>query len=181
MRGHGLWGVHRDRLRARPESGAVAVEFALVLPILVMLVFGIFTTGLAYSDHLAVTNAVREGARLGAAIKLDTASPSTWANSVQTRVHQVYFNTASSFPLSDICVQLVDSTGGVLATPTTQGSHCGNAPTTPTMDSGTCAVKVWAAKPETISILVYSDMNFNIGAESVAYYGRNVTGCTATP
>ncbi len=45
------------------EAGAAAVEFALVLPILVMLVFGIVYFGLGYNAKLGVTAAVREGAR----------------------------------------------------------------------------------------------------------------------
>ena len=48
------------------ERGAVAVEFALVLPLLVMLLLGIATTGLSYTHAIGVTNAVREGARFGA-------------------------------------------------------------------------------------------------------------------
>lgn len=50
---------HRDP----SERGAAAVEFALVLPILVMLVFGIVYFGLGYNAKLGVTAAVREGAR----------------------------------------------------------------------------------------------------------------------
>lgn len=45
------------------ERGAVAVEFALVLPLLVMLVTGIIQFGLYYNAKLTLTHAVREGAR----------------------------------------------------------------------------------------------------------------------
>ena len=58
--------------RVRDESGAVAVEFALILPILVMLLLGVTTTGLVYSDHLAITNAAREGGRFGSAVNYNT-------------------------------------------------------------------------------------------------------------
>lgn len=49
--------------RRRNERGAVAVEFALVLPILVILVLGIVEFGRAYNAQIAVTHAAREAAR----------------------------------------------------------------------------------------------------------------------
>ena len=52
--------------RRRDERGAAVVEFALILPILVMFVFGIVEFGRAYSARIQLTAAVREGARAGA-------------------------------------------------------------------------------------------------------------------
>ncbi|MFC2159366.1 TadE/TadG family type IV pilus assembly protein [Actinomycetota bacterium] len=54
----------------RKENGASAVEFALVLPLLVVLIFGIFQFGIAYNNYIALTHAAREGARL-AAVNMD--------------------------------------------------------------------------------------------------------------
>ena len=48
------------------EKGANAVEFAIILPILVVLIFGIFQFGIAYNNYIALTHAAREGARLAA-------------------------------------------------------------------------------------------------------------------
>ena len=48
------------------EKGASAVEFALILPILVILVFGIFEFGIAFNNYITITHAAREGARLAA-------------------------------------------------------------------------------------------------------------------
>ena len=48
------------------EQGAAAVEFAIVLPVLVAIVFGIFEFGIAYNNYIALTHAAREGARLAA-------------------------------------------------------------------------------------------------------------------
>ena len=42
------------------------VEFALVLPILMMLLLGVVQFGIAFNNYLAVTDAVRAGARQGA-------------------------------------------------------------------------------------------------------------------
>jgi Flp pilus assembly protein TadG len=167
------------KLRRRDERGASAVEFALIVPVVVMLLLGTITTGLVYSDHLSVTNAVREGARYGSVA--DATNGTTWANSVQTRVQQVYFNAAGTQPTdNEICVQLVQKGGTVLASDS--GSACGTAPGLPSnMADGSCVVLVWMQEPETIQLVVFPSLNVDIGARSVAYYGRTVgTTCTAS-
>jgi Flp pilus assembly pilin Flp len=45
------------------EEGAAAVEFALLLPLLVLLLFGLIEFGFAFSTRIQATNAAREGAR----------------------------------------------------------------------------------------------------------------------
>ncbi len=49
----------------RPCRGASAVEFALILPWLVLLLFGIVETSIALYDKAVITNASREAARAG--------------------------------------------------------------------------------------------------------------------
>jgi Flp pilus assembly protein TadG len=53
-------------MRIRREDGASAVEFALVAPLLFMLVFGITGFGLAFLQVQSIRTAVREGGRAGA-------------------------------------------------------------------------------------------------------------------
>jgi len=48
------------------QKGASAVEFAIILPILIMVIFAIFQFGIAYNNYIALTHAAREGARLAA-------------------------------------------------------------------------------------------------------------------
>ena len=48
------------------DRGAAAVEFALCLPILLLLVFGIIDFGRALNAQLTLTQAAREGERLAA-------------------------------------------------------------------------------------------------------------------
>ena len=159
------------RRRHRDDRGAAAVEFALVVPILLMLLFGVVTTAMTYSDHLSATNAVREGARYGAAADV---SSSAWATSVRDRVKQTYFNAGATVTDAQICVQLVKADGSTAAGQWNGGS-CGTAPDAPTgMVSGSCAVLVWMQQPARIRLIVAPDMDFTIGAESVAYYGRTV-------
>lgn len=53
------------RVKRRTQNGASAVEFALVLPVLVLLAFGIIEFSMALYDKAMITNASREGARAG--------------------------------------------------------------------------------------------------------------------
>lgn len=47
------------------ERGASAVEFAIILPLLVIFLFGIIEFSLMFYDKAVITNASREGARRG--------------------------------------------------------------------------------------------------------------------
>ena len=59
-------------MRCRPapsaarDRGAAAVEFALLLPVLLLLVFGIIDFGRALNAQITLTQAAREGARMAA-------------------------------------------------------------------------------------------------------------------
>ncbi len=53
-----------DARRAREERGASLVEFALILPLLMLFVFGIIEFGGTYNNFVSLRNGVREGARL---------------------------------------------------------------------------------------------------------------------
>ena len=50
--------------RSRSEEGAQLVEFALVLPLLLLVMLGIAEFGFMFQRYEVVTNAAREGARL---------------------------------------------------------------------------------------------------------------------
>ena len=56
----------RARRRARREDGQAYVEFALVLPILLLVVMGIIQFGTVFKDYIALTDSVRVGARQAA-------------------------------------------------------------------------------------------------------------------
>lgn len=47
------------------QEGASAVEFAIILPILTVMIFGIIEFSILFFDKAMITNASREGARSG--------------------------------------------------------------------------------------------------------------------
>ena len=67
--------IARNISRAvRREDGQTLVEFALVLPILALLLFGVIQFGIVFNNYLTLTDAVRAGARK-AAVSRQTTDP----------------------------------------------------------------------------------------------------------
>jgi Flp pilus assembly protein TadG len=64
------------------EKGQTLTEFALVLPILALLLFGVIQFGIVFHQYVTLTDAVRAGARQGA-VGRNLADPQ---GSVETRV-----------------------------------------------------------------------------------------------
>lgn len=67
------------------RRGAALVEFAIVLPLLLALVFGIIEFGFLFYNKAMLTNASREGARLGIVYNFPTR---TTAAAIEDRVKQ---------------------------------------------------------------------------------------------
>jgi len=72
----------------RAESGAIAVEFAILLPVFLLLVFGICDFGHAFYMKQVVTNASRDGARYGSLYS--TALPNTFSPTISAWVTSRY-------------------------------------------------------------------------------------------
>jgi Flp pilus assembly protein TadG len=64
MKIHMRYGSRFRRL-VRSESGAELIEFSLTLPLLLLIVLGILEFGLMFREYEIITNAAREGARIG--------------------------------------------------------------------------------------------------------------------
>ena len=85
---------------ARPgEKGQAMVEFVLVLPIFLLLVFAIIDFGMGFHAWLTVTNSAREGARLGS------------VRASQAQIVQRVQDTADSLDPSNMSVTITNAQG----------------------------------------------------------------------
>ena len=96
-------GLRRSRRATRRTRGMAMVEMVFVMPILVLLVFAIAQFGLMFSRWLTLSNAVREGAREGAAYRVN-CNPTTVENEVKTTV--VNYARAGGVGISDVDVNV---------------------------------------------------------------------------
>ena len=150
----------RDR---HSERGAVFLEFALVLPLLMSLVLGIDTGGQAYTNTIGVVEAVREGARYGASLEMgdDVNALTTWTALVRNRVVNA---SGGDVALADVCVEWVLPTGG---------TACGVAdPAGASNEATVHLVKVSATKPATMEFFFFTK-NTTLRGELVARYERD--------
>ena len=74
------------RSKQRSERGATIVEFAVVFPLIIMLVMGIAEFSLAFKDWLTISHASREGARAGATAANDIAADIQVLNAIEQAV-----------------------------------------------------------------------------------------------
>jgi len=93
--------MQRLRQRLRGERGSVAVEFALIVPVFLVLVYGGITLGMAMSAKSVITEAAADGAR--AAIGVPTASAATVA---QNEAQQVLSNEGYKTPPTSVSATL---------------------------------------------------------------------------
>jgi Flp pilus assembly protein TadG len=104
------------------ERGAVLVEAALVIPILVMLVVGIAEFGFAYRDRLTVQTAGRTGARVGTTLGANAQSDYNILQGVKSAL--------GSIPLAKvekiIVYKSTTANGAVPAACLTSGSQSGS-------------------------------------------------------
>lgn len=83
--------IVRAARRHHAQDGTSVVEMAFVLPLLLLLVFAIGDFGIAYTRWNSLTNAVREGARVGVVFR----APCN-AGTVTTQIQNTVANFAAS-------------------------------------------------------------------------------------
>jgi Flp pilus assembly protein TadG len=81
------------RIKFGSQKGAAMVEFALVLPLLLLIVFGIIEFGIIFFNQQVITNASREGARYG----IVSQTPRVTQTQIRQRVKDYCFNNLITF------------------------------------------------------------------------------------
>ena len=94
--------MSRRRNIIRNERGQTMVEFALVVPILCLVLFGILQFGALYNDYVPLTDATRVGAR--------TAAVSKYAAKPAAAAEAAARSSASGLNAADLDID-VDATG----------------------------------------------------------------------
>lgn len=95
LNGAAMLGVGVSHKARRGQRGAIAVEFALVFPLLAMLLFGIIQFGFYFFSMQAGSQAVREGARRAAVGDMPTCvGAGNFVDYVTDRVGAASFGNA---------------------------------------------------------------------------------------
>ena len=97
------------RANSRRRSGTSVVEMALVLPLLLILIFAIGEFSIAFTQWQTITNAAREGARVGIVFRGTNCNVGT----VQTQIQQTIDNYVIAAGLSAGSVSLIPAPTGV--------------------------------------------------------------------
>jgi Flp pilus assembly protein TadG len=85
----------------KSQKGQSLVEFALVLPVFVVVLFGIMEFGRLWEISNILTSAAREGARVAAVSEPDVDKATTAVQAVLTAAHITTASIAISGPNSD--------------------------------------------------------------------------------
>ena len=152
------------------------VEFALILPLLMMLILGMFTGGLAYNQKQEMTHATREGARYAATVPLSTtfSNGGTW----QDNVRQLIVDRSNGdLASAQVCVSLVSGSPGDVTNPFTviRTTAAGSAACIPGQTYPTSAtddgrrVQVTANKPATIELGLFGKYNVTLTTNATAH------------
>lgn len=110
MRGNQKSQLCRRRFRKRHgESGAVMAEFVIILPLLVILLFGIIQFGIAFNRVQALHAAAREGARLAS---LSQTTDVQIQNRVTQSLNGITFNSAPATAITPAFAKPCNNRGG---------------------------------------------------------------------
>jgi hypothetical protein len=166
--------------RLRGDDGANAVEFALVLPILIVLIFGILWGGIALNQKLTITQAAREGARFGATFPFEGAAPDgDWFAAIAERIERSAtgeltdglggFCIRLSNPDGDSAWELHGAQAAIDEIKARYGEECEVEADATGVIANRARVEVVTARPARLDFIFY---NFNrfIFSDSVARY-----------
>jgi Flp pilus assembly protein TadG len=106
--------LHHPRGNSQPasraaRSGAVALEMALILPVLLTLILGAVDYGRVYSMSMMLATATRVGAEQGATYRLTPLTQPAWENRVRSAVIE-QMQTASQFDIAELSLQVETTT-----------------------------------------------------------------------
>lgn len=84
--------IHRKAEKDKKEDGQAMVEFALILPIFLLILCGIIDFGWLFYNQLSLNNACREGARYAVVNTAEDASTQAIINHIENSTTTVFAN-----------------------------------------------------------------------------------------
>lgn len=84
--------THRKPEKDKREDGQAMVEFALILPIFLLILCGIIDFGWLFYNQLSLNNACREGARYAVVNTAEDASTQAIINHIENSTTTVFAN-----------------------------------------------------------------------------------------
>jgi Flp pilus assembly protein TadG len=142
----------------RGSRGAAIVEAAIVMPLLLLLTFGIWTTARAWNVHNVLDHASREAARFGATTPVLTE--------IETVAQGIIGSAAIDWDALVFCAAVVESDGTGDAPCITAGTEPGQDPTTDDR------VQVTILYPDYGMDFLFFSMTVDMGAQGVARLER---------
>jgi Flp pilus assembly protein TadG len=100
-----------QRLRLRDDSGAALVEFALILPVFALLLFGALDLGKAYNYWIDETQLAHEGARYAAVNKNPDPTAPNLVTAIRNQADTAELRNGSTSSVPNalrVCVYLPD-------------------------------------------------------------------------
>jgi Flp pilus assembly protein TadG len=173
----GSWAAAR---RTR-DDGAALAEFAIICPVLVMLIFSMITAGIAYNRNLSISYSAQQSARYAATLPLDNYSTiDLWLDAVHARV-----TTSSDGELEQgaedrsICVAYVNPTDATTRSRTvTDNDATVTYANTGCFTDGLPAteerVHVVLSRADQIDMVVFGSAHLTLSKQVAAHY--EVTG-----
>lgn len=160
--------------RTRRDGGAAAVEFALLFPLFIAIVFGIINFGFAFNQKINLTQAAREASRYGATLSLK-ASASGNAGTVDTwlaKVRDVALSAGGDDLATGrggryVCVAYVSATVTKSLTVGSGGPSSGQPCYDDSRDDD--RVQVVVRSDTVLDVLLFGG-KINVGSESVTHY-----------
>jgi Flp pilus assembly protein TadG len=116
----------RSRER-RASAGAATVEFALVAPLFIILVFGVISFGIVFAQNLALGNGAREAARSGVVENRTCGQIRTSARDAATSIAMDSANVTVSVKRGQSAATAVDACAGGDAVTPCAGSLAGDS------------------------------------------------------
>jgi Flp pilus assembly protein TadG len=148
--------------RATGDRGAVLVEFALVFPMLAMLLFALLSAGMAWNQNLALAQGARVGGRYAAT--LPTKNYDTMDDYLDVVAARVVSGSEGSLATSVtgrmVCVAYVHPSGTTSLDQTRRRTETG---TTVTRANSTCFTDDQASTDQRVQVVVERQARFETG------------------